>query len=339
MEQFYRKPIVWMLWIGLILIVGSCSRSISTPEEPAATPIDLSAEQTLTLLSLPGDIATEENLPEPSLTATESPAQPSQTPIPQDTETPPAALPTSEMTDEPEESSTGNALIVTQTVTPVMVPPASGDSEWMVDYLDSPPTIDGDFADWPGVIYAIDKIVLGSEFYANQIDLFGEFKLGWDIEYLYLGILVRDSRFVQTSTDALLFQGDSIEVLLDTDLSADIDDDDLSADDFQLGFSAGNLVDVSLPEAYLWAPSEREGPMQMSQVKGRLTDDGYMMEIAIAWEELGVAPTPGMSLRFLLSVSDNDSIGKNEQQSVISISQTRNLTNPATWLPLTLANP
>ncbi len=340
MERFPRKIATIIGSIGLVLMISSCSRSISTPDGPEATPIDLSVEQTLTALSLQGDSGAGATQPEDTATATQPPPQPTETPLPEATETPSAVPPTSEITDEPPKSSTENAISVTMTVTPAMVPSAgTGDGQWTIPYLEKAPTIDGDINDWPGVIYAIDKVVFGSEFYANQIDLFGEFKFGWDADYLYLGVLVRDTQFVQTSTDALLFQGDSIEVLLDTDWSGDQNSDTLSADDYQLGFSPGNLVDISLPEAYMWAPSDREGSMQSALVKGRLTDDGYMVEIAIVWEELGVTPTAGMTLGFLLSVSDNDFIGQNKQQTVISISETRNLTNPTTWLPVVLGAP
>jgi hypothetical protein len=46
-----------------------------------------------------------------------------------------------------------------------------------------------------------------------------------------------------------------------------------------------------------------------------------------------------MTFGMLLSVSDNDTIGKNEQQTVISISETRDLTSPTTWIPVVLAGP
>lgn len=339
MKSFSRRPMTFLFWIGCMLILSACSRSIAAPEEPAATPIDLSLEQTLTLVSLPEETGAAESLPENTAPPTPPPPQATETEMPQASETPSTVPATNEITEEPAESSTEAALSVTQTVTPVSVPPASVEAALQIAYLETAPVIDGDFADWPGVIYAIDKIVFGQEFYANQIDLFGEFKLGWDLKHLYLGVLVRDSRYVQTSTEALLFQGDSLELLLDTDRSADLASEELSADDYQIGFSAGNLMDVPLPEAYLWAPADREGALQSALVKGRLTDDGYMVEIALAWEELGVTPTAGMTLGFLLSVSDNDTLGKNEQQTVISISQTRNLTNPATWLPVMLAAP
>jgi len=340
MDQGLGKRVVAGILLGLMLVMSACARSMPTAEAPEATEIDLISLQTRTAMSMAVDTQATESPPEDTATATPLPPQDTETPVVQATETPPAATSTPEITEAPPETSTGNALIVTQTVSPVSIPPAGGENvQWGIEYLAAAPVIDGDIGDWPGVIYAIDKVVFGVEFYANQIDLFGEFKLGWDAQYLYIGVLVRDSRFVQTATEDRLFLGDSIELLLDTDLNGDPDSQELSADDYQLGFSPGNLEDVPLPVAYLWAPTDREGVMQSTQVQGRLTDDGYMVEIAVSWQELGLNPTAGMTLGLLLSVSDNDTIGKNEQQTVISISETRNLTNPTTWIPVVLASP
>ncbi len=340
MNQFARKMMMMGICFAIIVLMSACSRSAATTEGPPATPIDLAPQQTLTALSISQDDEEGDILPENTDTATNVPPQATDTVAPQASETPSVATETPEKIVPTEESSTGDAFIVTQTVTPVSVPlPGSSDAQWMIDYLDDAPDIDGDFGDWPGVVYAMDKIVFGPEFFANQVDLSAEFKIGWDDQFLFLGVLVRDSQFVQTATEGMIFQGDSIEVLLDADWEGDRNSDKLSDDDYQLGFSPGNLGDIPVPIAYLWAPTDREGPMQLSQVKGRLTEDGYMVEIAIAWEEVGVNPTPGMTLGFLLSVSDNDSIGKNEQQSVISFSEPRLLTNPSTWVPVVLAAP
>jgi hypothetical protein len=46
-----------------------------------------------------------------------------------------------------------------------------------------------------------------------------------------------------------------------------------------------------------------------------------------------------MTLGFLHSVSDNDTMGKHEQQTGISMLETSNLTNASTWIPVTLVNP
>jgi hypothetical protein len=206
-------------------------------------------------------------------------------------------------------------------------------------YLDDAPTIDGDITDWAGEMYAITDVVYGSEFYANAADLSGQFKVAWDSSYLYLGVVVFDTRFSQTATGSQLYLGDSLEILLDTDLAGDADQTELSSDDFQIGISPGNLNDVAIPEAYLWYPSERMSSLTSVQIAGMLTNDGYVVELALPWAEVGVAPVDSLNLGFLLSISDNDMENMNAQQSVVSFSALRELQNPTSWSELLLVNP
>ncbi|MEJ2485446.1 MAG: hypothetical protein P8Y68_06895, partial [Anaerolineales bacterium] len=97
MARFPQKMAALIGSIGLVLMISSCSRSVSTPEGPEATPIDLSVEQTLTMLSLPEDSEAGDTQPENTVTATLPPPQPTETPLPEATETPPAATSTSEI--------------------------------------------------------------------------------------------------------------------------------------------------------------------------------------------------------------------------------------------------
>jgi hypothetical protein len=322
-----RPKIAITLLVIIVWLVACLPNLASPPEALTATP-----NLTLTALFLPtetppatetpepiADLPTETTAPEPTAeaTAAETAAPPTETP-------------------EPPTPTAGGPLAATQTTTPVSV--AASGAPLTAAFLAAPPRIDGDINDWPGTIYALDVVVQGSEYYADARDLFGEFKTGWDANYLYLGVLVRDSMFVQTASGALLFQGDSVEVLLDADRPGDAAETDLSADDYQLGFSPGNLTGGTGAEAHLWTPSDREGPLEGALVAARLTDDGWMLEIAIPWTALGVTPAGGLELGLLLSVSDNDLTSKNAQQTVISF-QSRNLTDPTTWAQFLLAAP
>lgn len=317
----------------LIAILSACTRTIpivngNLPGAPSLTP-----NLTLTAWAIAENLPTDIPLTEPQVTDTPA-VQPTEESA--STETPLSEATATPAPTETEPSTGLKPITVTETTTPLSVT-----SEILLSarYLEQAPAIDGDINDWPGTVYAMNQVVFGQEYYANPLDLFGELKLAWDDGYLYIGVLVRDSWYVQTASGARLSQGDGVEVLLDTDRSGDVDSTSMSPDDYQLGFSAGNLLAASpIPEAYRWAPFDNEGPLTQSKAAGRLTDDGYMLEIAISWAELGVSPTGGMQMGILISVSDNDSSGINAQQTVISF-QERNLTNPSTWAPLELAGP
>ena len=330
MDKWSIRPFT-LTGILLIVVLAACTRTIPAPEikqpdGPTLTP-NLTLTAWATEENLPTDTPEEQTAPEEP-PAVDEPAAPTDTPMPEPSPTPePTAT---------EPSGSLKPITVTKTTIPLSL--GSGEGTLTANFLNTPPQIDGDINDWPGTVYAADLVVVGQEYYANPQDLLGEFKLAWDAEYLYVGVLVRDSWFVQTASGSKLGQGDGIEVLLDADRSGDAGNGIMNADDFQLGFSPGNLLASPIPEAYRWAPFDNEGPMETALVAGRLTDDGYMVEIAIAWDELGVTPSGGMTLGLLLSVWDNDSTGVNAQQTVISF-QARNLTNPDTWAPLELVGP
>jgi hypothetical protein len=206
-------------------------------------------------------------------------------------------------------------------------------------YLDDPPVIDGDLTDWAGEMYSIADVVYGGEYFANADDLSGRFKVAWSSSYLYLGVVVFDTRFSQTATGSQLYLGDSLEILMDTNLAGDAEVTELNSDDFQIGISPGNLNDVAIPEAYMWYPSERMGPLTNVEIAGVLFDGGYAVEVALPWADVGVSPTDSMTLGFLLSISDNDMLNMNAQQSVVSFSAGRELQNPTSWGELLLINP
>jgi hypothetical protein len=206
-------------------------------------------------------------------------------------------------------------------------------------YMDDAPTIDGDLTDWAADMFALSHIVYGFEYYANEDDLSGRFKVAWDATYLYLGVVVFDTRVTQTASGDQLYLGDSLEILLDTDLAGDAEATELSSDDFQIGISPGNLKDIAIPEAYMWYPSDRASSLAGVQIGANLIERGYVVEVAVPWADVSVSPSDGLTLGFLLSVSDNDMLNMNAQQSVVSFLEGRELQNPTTWGTLSLVNP
>jgi hypothetical protein len=206
-------------------------------------------------------------------------------------------------------------------------------------FLNAPPTIDGDIGDWQLPLYAVETVVAGQAYYANKKDISAEVKLAWDAQFLYIGALVRDTKFVQEATGPQLWKGDSLEVLLDAELADDFEDHTLNLDDFQLGISPGNLLETPVPEAYMWAPRQMAGERTDLLIASRLTDDGYMMEVAVPWSEFDVVPQAGQHFGFLFSVSDNDTAGNNAQQSVVSFAPQRLLHDPTAWYDLLLGSP
>jgi hypothetical protein len=299
--------------------------------------------------------------PQLTLLAQTQAAEPSDTmAVPTDipmTATPTSSTPTAEPSPTPTSPPTPTAtLIAITTLTPVYLDLSEDDEDDESDdeveeidvrpgqsviavYRETPPTIDGDIGDWQLPLYAVENVVAGQGYYANKKDLSAEVKLAWDMQFLYVGALVRDTKFVQEATGPQLWKGDSLELLLDSELANDFEDATLNLDDYQLGISPGNLIDNPNPEAYMWAPRYLAGERTSLVIASRLTDDGYMMEVAIPWSEFDVTPAEGQHYGFLFSVSDNDTADKNAQQSVVSFAPQRLLHDPTAWYDLLLGGP
>ncbi|NPA06539.1 MAG: hypothetical protein GXO54_03955 [Chloroflexi bacterium] len=202
--------------------------------------------------------------------------------------------------------------------------------------LPHPPSLDGSPDDWgPMPLYAIRHVTYGRAHYQGPQDLSGVFLVGWDVGYLYLWVHVTDDVYVQEGRGPNIFRGDSAEVLLDTRLEEDYFTHTLSADDMQIGFMAGNPPGFH-PDAWQWYPRFLMGYPTGVQVAASPAVDGYQLEIAIPWGRLNLRPREGLRMGFAISISDNDTPGTLRQETLISNSPYRRLTDPTTWGELLL---
>ncbi len=199
------------------------------------------------------------------------------------------------------------------------------------------PTIDGNFGEWSNKAtrYSVSHVVYGKKNRKNDKDLSAKVMFGWDKKYLYVAVRVKDDKYTQTQSGDNLYLGDSIEILMDTFVSADYYLASLSWDDYQLGISGGQKGAKISPEAYLWYPAGIRGSQPSVKIARAKTDNGYRLEAAIPWKVFNVTPYAGAHYGFAFSVSDNDTNGKAVQESMISTAN-RSLLNPMTWGDLTL---
>lgn len=194
--------------------------------------------------------------------------------------------------------------------------------------------VDGDTSEWP-LDYWIDTVVFQPSNWSGTHDNSARFAMIWTTENIYLAVKVIDDVHVQTQSGKSLYQGDSLELQFDADLAGDFDSTQLSGDDFQLGLSPGDFAGIS-PEVFLWNPSAQAGVPTNVTVMAKATTDGYMLEAVIPWTLFNVTPTMFTTYGLALNVSDNDTPGTAEQQSMISSSPARRLTDPTTWGTLIL---
>jgi cellulose/xylan binding protein with CBM9 domain len=206
-------------------------------------------------------------------------------------------------------------------------------------HLTTAPQIDGDLTEWGTLAYTIDQVVYKPENWTGPADQSATFAMVWDAASLYVAAHVVDDVHVQTQTGEAIFKGDSLEILMDTDLGGDYSSQKLSADDFQLGLTPGDEK-ISGPDAYLWFPKANAGRPAGVTVAAHPDEsgNGYYLEAAIPWSVFGLNPAAGNRFGFALSSSDDDTPDTAEQQSMISTSPVRALANPTTWGTLVLDN-
>ena len=127
------------------------------------------------------------------------------------------------------------------------------------------PTLDGGWTDFPVHDYAIPFAVYGKGNWKNTEDLSASYRIGWDKTNLYIAAKVRDDIYAQNASGADLFKGDSLELLLDTNISGDFFVQQTNSDDYQLGISFGRPDVNGTHDVWLWQPTNVAGAR--SQVK------------------------------------------------------------------------
>lgn len=231
-----------------------------------------------------------------------------------------------------------STLTLTSTPTPTGTQVQTNRPLTNANFFATPPVLDGVWDEWTdrSTEYPATALVFGGANWTGPADLQASYRAAWDANYLYLAVKVHDDIYAQNATGANLYLGDSLEVLLDTNLLGDLNDRSLSEDDFQLGISPGLGSVDGAKEAYLWFPRSRMSAQSGVLVAAVRQDGITRVEAAIPWNVFGIVPAAGQRYGFAVSVSDNDNTTQNLQQSMVSSAPTRVLVDPTTWGELQL---
>ena len=339
MDKIQIRYIIVAIMI-LSFLTGCTLPGFSTPT-PFSFP---TPDKTMTALfePTPGGVATSaaDGTDEDGVTVTDTPIAPTDTPEPTETEPTPTETDQAAFTPDPDGFSG---------------PDIRGGPVITADWMSSGPGIDGDLSGWaPPIQKVINYVVWGGQNWSGKSDSSGTVVAGWNKTYLYLGIRVKDDKYVQKATKEKLYQGDSVEILFDRYIGADFYLQSMSADDYQIGISPGmNCIAATIngvkvasvpvdsgsttsscesPEAYIWFPKTEAGRTTQIKIGALEGSEGYQVEMRIPWSLLGVTePTAGDHYGFAVSISDNDKAGTKTQQTMTSNVSTRTYSNPTTW--------
>ncbi len=203
-------------------------------------------------------------------------------------------------------------------------------------------TVDGDDTDWQTQStlsrFALTDVPFGRNEWLGPSDLSGYARLCWSDSALHLFVEVTDDIHVQTEQGRTAWQGDEVELLFDSDLHGDFYDDVWGDDDTQIGLSPGDFADRS-PAAFRYHPNERQEPdVQIAARRSIGPGGNYVLEAAIPWVALDVAPQASYNYGFCLAISDNDHVGVAQQDSLISHCQRLSVFDPTTWITVALSS-
>ncbi len=251
---------------------------------------------------------------------------------------PATATPEPTQTLEPA-TQTPVVIVVTATTAPTSAPAARGNAQLYANYLSTAPVQDGTYADWVDKTnkYTMPYFAWGQANWVNHADLEGAFAVAWDNTNLYIGFKITDDIYNQPYAGGDIYNGDAVEVLLDTDLLGDFYTTKLTSDDYQLGLSAGSKDGSISSGAYLWYPSNVAGKRsQVTVTKTFESDNVYRIEAAIPWSMYGITPYAGMRLGFAVNVDDNDNVTSYKKMTMLSSASGLLVQNPTTWGELVL---
>jgi hypothetical protein len=179
-----------------------------------------------------------------------------------------------------------------------------------INYYIGVPVIDGEVQHDPA--YSVCPIGNVTKKVFNNSDNEGTFRLTWDGNFLYLGIVVWDN-LGYTNT----LYNDSPEIWNDDAVEIFIDPTNSKLPYFDPNLHRQILVKYS-PEGTSPAVSVRgnsAGIVSASKlVYSKIYLGGYSIEVAIPWSNLGVTPISGKYMGFDISVNDDDNGGNRDSQ-------------------------
>ncbi len=195
--------------------------------------------------------------------------------------------------------------------------------------LAQPPVFDGKFDDW--------KDVPTTELVDEKIhvdDVSGVFRLGWDDNFLYVGVDIRDNEILNKNPGDThtIFRGDSVELFI----SATAKEDGArqrAPDDYQFMISPTSRDGEPKAIYVLDTFAGTVEPIAGGKTSIIRTSRGWAAEIGIPWKNLAVeSPRPGTVIALDLFINDTDTprngrfrVGPNDREGMASVS------NPSGW--------
>ena len=198
--------------------------------------------------------------------------------------------------------------------------------------------IDGDVSEWgaEGSVGAMTagQVKLGRDEWRGQLDLSAQVRLRWDEANLYLAATVHDDVVERNAPPEKGYASDSFEFFLSLAPDAEFTEPEgekrTRSGDHQFFFVPG-MPDGEYKNAGAWCASLKNDAGL--KVASRITSDGYIIEAAMAWDNLqpGFKPQAGSALGMSFQVPDSDGAGEPTRKCIFWRGNSGNWKNPALW--------
>jgi len=176
-------------------------------------------------------------------------------------------------------------------------------------YMGGNVKVDGKLGEWAGLEPLYLNIKVGKDFDEPVDYKDAQFYLGWDEENLYIAAHIKDEAIVNNYTGREIWNGDAIEVFIETHIEPDklwrpgYDDDTYH---FLFAptnaFGKPDMASVGNPKL------PRDYQVKYNAVAAEKTSDGYNIECAINYREMGDwHPVSGAEIGFTVALDDSDS--------------------------------
>ena len=201
---------------------------------------------------------------------------------------------------------------------------------------DPPPAVDGQLSEWlnrPGslALNHREQATWGGGAWQSPADLSAKVWLAWRADTLYVADSVSDDQLRQSQRGDGIWRGDHVMLFLDVLPDDEPQRDNFGRGQFQIAFSPGNFSQTGdlgsdcPPEMFCYRPNGAR--LAGATISATQTPQGYDLEAAIPWSQLGVtAPAAGMALRLEVAVSDTDGAEVRQETMMTSSTAPWNIT-------------
>lgn len=161
-------------------------------------------------------------------------------------------------------------------------------------------TVDGSDGDWGTRGFRVEILTTpdGQTLPADDFDV--KFRLGWNLQGLYVVATVRDDIGVEHENLSRLWQNDCVEILVGESVG--------HSNRHQLVIAPG--ADPTYGKVRNRLYDHRPENLRVAKLSfessSRLIEGGYIVEAMLPWTNLGVKPKPGMELAFQFLANDDD---------------------------------